>query len=88
MSSGRKRTYRSAKPLRTAASVLGVLLALVILVCAIIFFSFRKYIVYTADGLRLEVPWLEETMPDADTPDGAQTFAGDTSAQDDTGSAE
>ena len=88
MSSGRKRTYRSAKPLRTAASVLGALLALVILVCAIIFFSFRKYIVYTADGLRLEVPWLEETMPEADAPEDAQTPAGGAPAQDATGSAE
>ena len=76
MSSGRKRTYRSAKPLRTAASVLGVLLALVILVCAIIFFSFRKYIVYTADGLRLEVPWLEDTLPEEESADDGQTPSG------------
>ena len=78
MSSGRKRIYRSTTPLRIAMTVLAVLLALAVLLFTILFFSFRKYIVYTADGLHLEVPWLEETLPeDADTdadsePGGAQ----------------
>ena len=39
--------------------VAGVVLAAIIL-CACVFFGFKKYIVYTPDGLRLEVPWLEE----------------------------
>ena len=67
MSSGRKRIYRNRTPLRIAMTVLIIVLVLLLLISAIIFFSFQKYIVYTADGLRLEVPWLEDTMVEEDT---------------------
>jgi hypothetical protein len=39
---------------------MAILLAVVIFM-VIIFFSFQKYITYTSDGVRLEVPWLMET---------------------------
>lgn len=44
--------------LLTALIVLAVLLAIVLG----LFFGFRRYIVYTSDGVKLEVPWLEETV--------------------------
>ena len=29
-----------------------------------IFFGFRRYIVYTPEGIRLEIPWLTEDVPE------------------------
>ncbi|MBR5382133.1 MAG: hypothetical protein IK136_05875 [Oscillospiraceae bacterium] len=55
-----RRVYRGRSPARVIVGVVaGVVLAAIIL-CACVFFGFKKYIVYTPDGLRLEVPWLEE----------------------------
>jgi len=60
MKSPSRRVYRGKSPARLLAGIVaGVVLAAIIL-CASVFFGFRKYIVYTPDGLRLEVPWLEE----------------------------
>ena len=59
MSSRESRIYHSGKPVKTIITiVLSVAFAL-LLAAVIIFFSFRKYIVYTSDGVRLDVPWLE-----------------------------
>ena len=55
----KQRVYRSRNPRRIIFTViLAVLLAAVIL-CVGVFFWFRKYIVYTADGVRLEIPWFQ-----------------------------
>ncbi len=57
-----RRVYRSRDPLRI---ILGILLAVILtlVIFAVgVFFGFRKYIVYTSDGLRVEVPWLQETQ--------------------------
>ena len=60
MKSHRHRVYRSRNPLRLIFGVLfSVLLAAIILAVGV-YFGFRKYIVYTSEGLRVEVPWLEE----------------------------
>lgn len=54
------RIYRSRKPLKTALIVFFSLLAVFIILAVSVFFGFRKYIVYTSDGVKLEVPWLQE----------------------------
>ncbi len=54
------RIYRSHRPLKTALAVIFSVLAVLIVLAAGIFFGFRRYIVYTPDGVELEVPWLEE----------------------------
>ncbi len=54
------RIYRSRKPLKTALAVIFSVLAGLVIIAAGLFFGFRKYIVYTSDGVKLEVPWLEE----------------------------
>ena len=61
MSSEDNKIYRNRRPLRTiAVTVLALLLVLIVLaVC--VFFGFRRYIVYTDDGVRLEVPWLQDS---------------------------
>jgi len=61
VSSEDNKIYRNRRPLRTiAVTVLALLLVLIVLaVC--VFFGFRRYIVYTDDGVRLEVPWLQDS---------------------------
>ena len=66
ISSKKVKIYKTRNPLKIILVSVLSLLAAVILFLVIIFFWFQKYIVYTTDGLRLEIPWLEE-MP-ADTP--------------------
>lgn len=60
--------YRSRKPLKTALAVFSVLLLVLAVLAVAIFFGFKKYIVYTSDGVKLEVPWLQEpegqSLPD------------------------
>lgn len=63
------------------------ILLVLILLAASIFFGFRQYIVYDEDGgLHLEVPWLEETMPDGGngqiSPTGGDTQNNDGTAPD------
>lgn len=56
----KRKIYKKSKPWKVLLIVfLSVLLFLLILAVSI-FFGFQKYIVYTNDGLRLEVPWLAE----------------------------
>ena len=57
-----KKIYRQHRPLRTIAVTLAVLVILAALLALTVFFSFKKYIVYTSDGVRLDVPWLQETV--------------------------
>ncbi len=54
------RIYRSRKPVKTAFTVLFALLAVLIVLAVAIFFGFKRYIVYTSEGVKLEVPWLSE----------------------------
>ena len=54
------RIYRSRRPLKMVLTVLFALAAALIILAVGIFFGFRRYIVYTSDGVRLDVPWLQE----------------------------
>ncbi len=54
------RIYRSRKPVKTAFTVLFALLAVLIILAVAVFFGFKRYIVYTSEGVKLEVPWLSE----------------------------
>ena len=66
MASNENRTYRSRRPVRTALIVFFVLLAVLIVIAFGIFFGFKRYIVYTDDGVRLDIPWLQETDSSAE----------------------
>ena len=46
--------------------LVGLVIAVVVLTIAL-FFGLRRYIVYTPEGLKLEVPWLEEIAPATET---------------------
>ncbi len=55
------RIYRARRPWRTVATVLLTLLAVAATLAILVFFYFKRYIVYTSDSVRLEIPWLQET---------------------------
>lgn len=62
---GDRRIYRRKRPLRTFFTVVIVTLVLALVLSATVFFGFRRYIVYTDNGVRLEVPWLTESTETA-----------------------
>ena len=60
MAINENRIYRSRRPMKTALTVFFALLTALIILAVGIFFGFRRYIVYTSDGVKLEVPWLQD----------------------------
>lgn len=55
-------TYKNRRVARILVRVVvGVVVAFVILAVSL-FFGLRRYIVYTPEGLRLEIPWLREDV--------------------------
>ena len=55
------RIYKKNVKLKGIISAVCAVILVCIMIMVGIFFWFQKYIVYTADGLYLDVPWLEET---------------------------
>lgn len=54
------RIYRRRNPLLIALKVLAVLLSAIIFLVIVLFYSFQKYIVYTPDGVKLDIPYLQQ----------------------------
>jgi hypothetical protein len=52
-------TYKNHRATRLLARFVIFLLLLALVLAVSLFFGLRQYIVYTPDGLRLEIPWLE-----------------------------
>ena len=65
MASKENRTYRSRRPAKTVVTVILILLAALLIITVAIFFGFRRYIVYTDEGVHLEVPWLDYNGSDS-----------------------
>ena len=59
---GDRRIYRQRRPLRAVLIALVSLIIIALMLTLSVFFGFKKYIVYTSDGVRLDVPWLRETV--------------------------
>ncbi len=70
------RIYRSHKRLKSVLTTIFVVLLVLLVLVLMVFFYFRQYVVYSQDGVRLEVPWLDE----------ANELAAARAAQSDTGS--
>ena len=64
----KRQIYRKRRPVRAIVIVLLIALLAAAIFYIGVFFGFRKYIVYTTDGLRVEVPWLQDEPADTDTP--------------------
>ena len=69
MNTGSKIYKKNVRAKTVITAILAALLVCLIIIIGI-FFWFRRYIVYTADGLYLDVPWLSETVDDQ--PGGGQ----------------
>ena len=44
--------------------IVGWIVLIAVVLTVFMFFWFRRYIVYTDEGLRVQVPYLSETMTD------------------------
>lgn len=55
-----KKIYRRRSPVKVVLVVLGSLIIIALILFLLAFYGFRKYAVYTDEGVTLEVPWLEE----------------------------
>ena len=62
MKSDRPRIYRKRRPWKALAVTLVCLVLAAVLLFVALFFGLRKRIVYTDDGLYLDIPWLAEEM--------------------------
>lgn len=56
-----RRIYRSHRTVKVIASICIGVAAAVLVLFIFLFFYFQRYIVPTENGIKLEVPWLEET---------------------------
>ena len=57
----RHKTYRSRKTVKTVFFIAIVSILSLSIMLTAMFFGFRKYIVYTENGIHLEIPWLEKS---------------------------
>lgn len=60
----KKQIYHYRSPLKIAIIVVGAVILTVLLLFMAVFFGFRKYAVYTDEGVTVEVPWLERDIED------------------------
>ena len=58
--SSQGKIYKKNVRLKSVLTAVAAVLLVCIMIMIGIFFWFRQYIVYTSDGLYLDIPWLEE----------------------------
>ncbi len=58
----RPRVYRKRRPLRVIVITLACLVLAAVIVYVALFFGLKKHIVYTDDGLYLDLHWISEEM--------------------------
>ncbi|MDR0861821.1 MAG: hypothetical protein LBN30_03470 [Oscillospiraceae bacterium] len=61
-------TYKSHRARRVILTALATLLIAAVIFTVAMFFGIRRHIVYTSEGLRLEIPWLEPELHGTNTP--------------------
>lgn len=61
----KKKIYRPKTPVKTFFKVLGIIILILVFLAVFIFFSFQKYIVYSGNELKLEIPFLDLLYEDA-----------------------
>ena len=57
-------TYNNHRVARILLRVFACVLVAAVLLAISLFFGLRRYIVYTPEGLRLDIPWLQEDVED------------------------
>lgn len=78
MKSGGYHSYRGRAPLHNVLKIIVVVLAILLVLALAAFFFFQRYLVYSSDGVHLELPFsqsagADKTAPPAETADGTQT---------------
>lgn len=70
MSQKPEQTYRGRNPLKTIFKTLLLIILILVISAVALFFYFQRYIVYTDDGIRLDLPFSigAEARP-ADNPE-------------------
>ena len=66
----KERIYRRRRPLRTLIKVLGAAVLTIAILLVVVFFWFQSYIVYTPEGIRLDIPFLRGILDEI--PENAQ----------------
>ncbi len=59
------KTYRDIRPGRNALKIVLIVIISIVLLCIFLFFYLQRFIVYTENGVRLEIPGLEFVHQDA-----------------------
>lgn len=62
------RIYRHSRLPGIIARTVLIILAVFIILTVTLYFHFQKYIVYTDDGIVVDVPWLRESEEDISQP--------------------
>ena len=57
-----RRIYRHRRPFKLIAGIIAGIAVFFLALLIFLFFYFQRYIVPVEDGIKLEVPWLEETV--------------------------
>ena len=70
-----ERIYKKNNTVKTVLTTLLVTVLVLIFLALTVFFGFRRYLVYTDDGVRLEIPWLQEEPEEAQTAEGTDAEA-------------
>ena len=63
----RRKLYRSRSPIKIILIVFVAFVLVIAIAVISVFFAFRKYIVYTDNGVELQIPWIEEYLTEDNT---------------------
>ena len=61
--SRKKEFYSRRRPLRTALKIILITILILVIISVGLFFYLQRYVVYTADGVRLDLPFLSTAEP-------------------------
>ena len=64
MARQREKIYKRRRPLRTLLYTLGISVLTVAVLLVVVFFGAQRYIVHTLDGIRLDIPFLQDILDD------------------------
>ena len=64
MARQKEKIYRRRRPVRALLRTLGFSVLALAVLLVVVFFQFQRYIVYTPDGIRLDIPFLRGILDD------------------------
>lgn len=79
MSQKPEQTYRGRNPLKTMLKVFFIIILTIVILAVVLFFYFQRYIVYTENGIRLDLPFsigTEDSQPAVNPEDTEEIILG------------